>query len=281
MLRQKDGQLQAERSSDYKALIRDMKNVEDSDYQEPENLRGVLREYQKFGFQWLNTLADLGFGGILADDMGLGKTLQTIAYLLYRKQEGKAQFPHLIICPASLVYNWEREIERFAPELKTLLIVGNVQQREELIRGRQDADVWITSYDMAKRDVSLYRDYQFDTEIIDEAQNIKNHGTQAAKAVKKIHAEVRFALTGTPIENRLSELWSIFDFLMPGILGTYEKFRKGYELPIVQNQDERLAGRLKKMISPFILRTQSGLWKAWKNRATRSFKRGSFRYWQS
>lgn len=258
MLRQKDGQLQAERSSDYKALIRDMKNVEDSDYQEPENLRGVLREYQKFGFQWLNTLADLGFGGILADDMGLGKTLQTIAYLLYRKQEGKAQFPHLIICPASLVYNWEREIERFAPELKTLLIVGNVQQREELIRGRQDADVWITSYDMAKRDVSLYRDYQFDTEIIDEAQNIKNHGTQAAKAVKKIHAEVRFALTGTPIENRLSELWSIFDFLMPGILGTYEKFRKGYELPIVQNQDERLAGRLKKMISPFILRRVKG-----------------------
>ena len=111
---------------------------------------------------------------------------------------------------------------------------------------------------MAKRDVSLYRDYQFDTEIIDEAQNIKNHGTQAAKAVKKIHAEVRFALTGTPIENRLSELWSIFDFLMPGILGTYEKFRKGYELPIVQNQDERLAGRLKKMISPFILRRVKG-----------------------
>lgn len=254
MLSQKEGQLQAERSSDYKAVIRNMKNVEDSDYQTPQTLREVLREYQKFGFRWLNTLADLGFGGILADDMGLGKTLQIIAYLLYRKQERKAEFPHLIICPASLVYNWEREIERFAPELKTAVIVGNAQHREEIIKGGQKADLWITSYDMAKRDVSLYGECRFDTEVIDEAQNIKNHGTLAAKAVKKIHAEVRFALTGTPIENRLSELWSIFDFLMPGILGTYEKFRKGYELPIVQNQDERLAKRLKKMISPFILR---------------------------
>lgn len=254
MLSQKEGQLQAERSSDYKAVIRNMKNVEDSDYQTPETLRDVLREYQKFGFRWLNTLADLGFGGILADDMGLGKTLQTIAYLLYRKRQRKTECPHLIICPASLVYNWEREIERFAPELKTAVIAGNAQQREEMIKGDQKADIWITSYDMVKRDISLYKERQFDTEVIDEAQNIKNHGTLAAKAVKKIRAEVRFALTGTPIENRLSELWSIFDFLMPGILGTYEKFRKGYELPIVQNQDERLAKRLKRMISPFILR---------------------------
>lgn len=254
MLKQKDGQLQVERDADYKSIIRDMKNIEDSDFQVPSTLNQVLREYQKLGFRWLNTLAKLGFGGILADDMGLGKTLQVISYLLYRKQAHISENPSLIVCPASLVYNWEHEIRRFAPELTVSMLIGNAQQREMLIQDSSSADVWITSYDMLKRDVSLYRECHFDTEIIDEAQNIKNQGTQAAKAVKKIHADIRFALTGTPIENRLSELWSIFDYLMPGILGTYEKFRKGYELPIVQNQDMQLTERLKKMISPFILR---------------------------
>ena len=230
VLKQKDGHLQVERDADYKSIIRDMKNVEDSDFQVPATLNQVLRGYQKLGFRWLNTLAKLGFGGILADDMGLGKMLQVISYLLYRKQTHISENASLVVCPASLVYNWEHEFKRFAP------------------------DIWITSYDMLKRDVSLYRECHFDTEIIDEAQNIKNQGTQAAKAVKKIHADIRFALTGTPIENRLSELWSIFDYLMPGILGTYEKFRKEYELPIVQNQDMQLTERLKKMISPFILR---------------------------
>lgn len=254
MLKQKDGQLQVERSSDYKAIIRDMKNIEDSDYQVPQALNGILREYQKLGFRWLNTLAKLGFGGILADDMGLGKTLQVITYLLYRKHAGIAKAPYLVVCPASLVYNWEHEIKHFAPDLRVYMIVGNAQQREALIKGSNHAEVWITSYDMLKRDIALYRECHFDTEVIDEAQNIKNQGTQAAKAVKKIQADIRFALTGTPIENRLSELWSIFDFLMPGLLGTYEKFRKGYELPIVQNQDAHLTERLKKMVSPFILR---------------------------
>ena len=254
MLREKDARLQIERDTNYKAIIRDMKNVEDSDFTVPDSLSGVLRNYQKLGFRWLNTLAKLGFGGILADDMGLGKTLQVIVYLLYRKQTGLSELPHLIISPASLVYNWEHEIRRFAPELTVNMIVGNAGQREQLIKNGKNADIWITSYDMIKRDISLYKECQFDTEVIDEAQTIKNHGTQAAKSVKKIHSNIRFALTGTPIENRLSELWSIFDFLMPGILGTYEKFRKGYELPIVQNQDSQLTERLKKMISPFILR---------------------------
>lgn len=254
MLKQKDGQLQVERDADYKSIIRDMKNIEDSDFQVPSTLNQVLRGYQKLGFRWLNTLAKLGFGGILADDMGLGKTLQVISYLLYRKQALISENPSLVVCPASLVYNWEHEFKRFAPELTVSMLVGNAQQRETLIQNTNSADIWITSYDMLKRDVSLYRECHFDTEIIDEAQNIKNQGTLAAKAVKKIHADIRFALTGTPIENRLSELWSIFDYLMPGILGTYEKFRKSYELPIVQNQDMQLTERLKKMISPFILR---------------------------
>lgn len=254
MLRAKDSGLHIERDTDYKAMIREMKNVEDSDYPVPKTLSETLRGYQKLGFRWLNTLAKLGFGGILADDMGLGKTLQMIAYLLYRKQAKIAASPCLIICPASLVYNWEHELRRFAPELKVNMIAGNAQQRETQIKDGADTDVWITSYDMLKRDISLYKGCQFDTAVIDEAQNIKNHGTQAAKAVKKVPAKIRFALTGTPIENRLSELWSIFDFLMPGILGTYEKFRKGYEIPIVQNQDEQMTERLQKMISPFILR---------------------------
>lgn len=254
VLKQKDGHLQVERDADYKSIIRDMKNVEDSDFQVPATLNQVLRGYQKLGFRWLNTLAKLGFGGILADDMGLGKTLQIISYLLYRKQTHISENPSLVVCPASLVYNWEHEFKRFAPELTVSMLVGNAQQRETRIQSTNSADIWITSYDMLKRDVSLYRECHFDTEIIDEAQNIKNQGTLAAKAVKKIHADIRFALTGTPIENRLSELWSIFDYLMPGILGTYEKFRKGYELPIVQNQDTKLTERLKKMISPFILR---------------------------
>ena len=254
VLKQNDGHLQVKRDADYKSIIRDMKNVEDSDFQVPATLNQVLRGYQKLGFRWLNTLAKLGFGGILADDMGLGKTLQVISYLLYRKQTHISENASLVVCPASLVYNWEHEFKRFAPELTVSMLVGNAQQRETRIQSTNSADIWITSYDMLKRDVSLYRECHFDTEIIDEAQNIKNQGTLAAKAVKKIHADIRFALTGTPIENRLSELWSIFDYLMPGILGTYEKFRKGYELPIVQNQDTKLTERLKKMISPFILR---------------------------
>lgn len=253
VLQEKREQLQVERSSDYKAIIRNMKNVEDSDYAVPKGLEGILREYQKVGYRWLHTLADLGFGGILADDMGLGKTIQAIAYLLARRQEGDKKTA-LIVCPASLVYNWAKEFNQFAPELSVAIIAGSVEMRQKLIQEEKERDVWITSYDLLKRDISAYRDLKFGVEVLDEAQNIKNHGTQAAKSVKKIGADIRFALTGTPIENRLSELWSIFDFLMPGILGSYEQFRKTYELPIVHEEQKDVAGRLKKMVSPFILR---------------------------
>lgn len=253
ILQQSDGMVQAKRNVEYKEMIRNMKNVADSDFAVPESLEPVLRGYQKIGYRWLRTLADLGFGGILADDMGLGKTLQTITCLLALKEE-KGSLRSIIICPASLVYNWRQELDHFAPGLEVKMITGNAQQREELIAEQEYGDVWVTSYDMVKRDISLYREAEFDIEIIDEAQNIKNQGTQVAKAVKRIHAAVRYALTGTPIENRLSELWSIFDYLMPGILGSYERFRKEYELPIVHDQNTEKMERLKKLVLPFILR---------------------------
>ena len=239
------------RDSYFKNLIRDMKTVEDSDYEVPESLRPILREYQKTGYRWLRTLETLGFGGILADDMGLGKTLQVITYLLSMKEENRTS---LIVCPASLVFNWEHELERFSPELKTLVIAGNAKARREAFLHMKEYDVVITSYDLLKRDVDEYEGMHFHTEIIDEAQYIKNQNTQVAKAVKLISAKVRFALTGTPVENRLSELWSIFDYLMPGLLYQYSKFKEDFESPIVNNQDEKTILQLKRMVRPFILR---------------------------
>ncbi|MCQ4638233.1 DEAD/DEAH box helicase [Anaerovorax odorimutans] len=245
------------RSSSFKTLLRNIKAVEDSDYEVPAPMVSVMRSYQKNGYRWLMTLRDLGFGGILADDMGLGKSLQMLAFLYAAREEAKKSGAHrtnLLICPASLVYNWMEEVIKFAPDMKTLLITGTAAEREMLVEDWEQYDILITSYDLLKRDEGNYIGKTFYCQILDEAQNIKNHQTKAAKAAKKIQAQVRFALTGTPIENRLSELWSIFDYLMPGILGSYASFRKKYELPIVQNGDAGIAQRLQRMISPFILR---------------------------
>ena len=266
VLRENEGALEVRRGQDFKALLRTMKNVEDSDYDIPSGLCAELRPYQKFGYRWLMTLSDLGFGGILADDMGLGKTVQAIAYMAAMKErreweensnngENGITKTHgfLIVCPASLVYNWESEILRFAPGLSIETIVGSASARSWKIH-HSHADVFLTSYDLLKRDVEEYCDCVFSAMFIDEAQNIKNHTTQAAKAVKAIVAARRFALTGTPIENTLSELWSIFDFLMPGFLDTYKHFRDNYEQQIVAKQDKVITGRLRKMIRPFILR---------------------------
>lgn len=243
----------------FKAAVRGMKSLEDSDFDTPEGLRGVLREYQKVGFKWMKTLDSLGFGGILADDMGLGKTVQVIALLLdekEKKEEGKK--PSLIVCPASLVYNWESEMEKFASSLKVRLITGNAADRKEAVRTGRDWDVLITSYDLLRRDLELYRDLEFRYQIIDEAQYIKNAGTMNAKAVKTIRSVSRFALTGTPIENRLGELWSIFDYLMPGFLFSYQRFKKEYELPVVRDGDREALDRLHSLIGPFILRRLKG-----------------------
>ena len=160
----------------------------------------------------------------------------------------------LVVCPASLVYNWNSEINCFAPELPVKMVVGNVQERQSLLESCGAGDVLVTSYDLLKRDLELYRSLKFTVQIIDEAQYIKNYNTQAARAVKEIKAGFKLALTGTPIENRLSELWSIFDYLMPGYLYSYTHFRDSYETPIVQDQDETARKRLQKMIRPFVLR---------------------------
>ncbi len=241
------------RDRHYRRLIKDFNAVKDSDYEIPTELRQVLRGYQVYGYKWLRTLAGCGFGGILADEMGLGKTLQIIAVLLAEKQEGSIG-TSLIICPASLVYNWVEEFHRFAPELTVCPVEGNQTERSEIIERSGKWDVLISSYDHLKRDVQTYEGKVFLYEVLDEAQFIKNQSTASAKAVKVIRAKHRFALTGTPIENRLSELWSIFDFLMPGFLYRYETFRKEMEKPIAKEGSEEASLRLKRMVSPFILR---------------------------
>lgn len=174
-----------------------MKAVADSDYPVPAALSPVLRNYQKTGYRWLKTMETAGFGGILADDMGLGKTLQVIALLLNAREEGN-DLPSLVVCPASLVLNWESEIRRFAPQLTVLPILGDAEQRAASLRRTAGYDVVVTSYDLLKRDIERYAAKEFRYHILDEAQVIKNHNTQNAKAVKAIRSRQRFALTGTP-----------------------------------------------------------------------------------
>ena len=245
------------RDSHFKNLIKEFKTVDDSEFEVPASLSTVMRTYQVHGFKWLKTLEQYGFGGILADDMGLGKTLQAISLLLSAKEKGDSGTA-LIVSPASLVYNWSEEFAKFAPELKVTLIVGSQQERIELIKDYKDSDVLVTSYDLLKRDIAEYEDAEFAYQILDEAQYIKNHSTAAAKSVKIIKSRHRYALTGTPIENRLSELWSIFDYLMPGFLYSYETFRKELETPIVKYKENQASDRLKKMAAPFILRRLKG-----------------------
>ena len=247
------GNVTASRSKEFRALIRNMKTVEDNDYEVPESLKKTLRHYQKYGFRWLKTLRHNGFGGILADDMGLGKTLQVITFLLSEAEEGKKE-RSLIVCPASLVFNWKNEFERFAPKLKTVVVTGNLSEREEIIANTQPGDILITSYDLLKRDIEHYDKLHFGCQVIDEAQYIKNNATQSSRSVKTINSDFRIALTGTPVENRLSELWSIFDYLMPGFLHSYSQFRDEFELPIVQFKNKDDMRRLQKLIRPFILR---------------------------
>ena len=244
------------RNRAFQELIRNMKTFDENDFEVPASLESTLRPYQITGFTWLKTLYHNGFGGILADDMGLGKTLQTIAFLLSEYLEAKFSDNRrvLIVTPASLVFNWQNEFSLFAPGLPVKMVTGSVDDRRKIIRGSQSRDILITSYELLKRDLESYEGISFFCQIIDEAQYIKNHNTQAARAVKMIESECRFALTGTPIENRLSELWSIFDYLMPGLLYGYQRFRTEIEIPVVQNQDEASMNRLQKMVRPFILR---------------------------
>lgn len=247
--------LSVKKSRDFKKMVRDMKTIEDNDFELPESLELILRSYQKTGFLWIKTLCCNGFGGILADDMGLGKTLQTIAFLLSEFQEAQGEERKaLIVTPASLVYNWKNEFEQFAPEITVYPVVGNVKERAEMLSNGPSQVVYITSYQLLNRDEAFYKDIEFDYQVIDEAQFIKNQGNLTTRSVKAVNARFRMALTGTPVENRLSELWSIFDYVMPGFLYKYQQFRKEMETPIVKHQNPEILERLQKMIQPFVLR---------------------------
>ncbi len=215
-----------------------------------ESLDKTLRGYQKEGVNWLKQLSALGLGGILADDMGLGKTLQVLAFLYCEKPEK----PVLIVTPSSLTYNWKNEMQKFIPDASVMIVDGPGEERAELINKLSQFDFLITSYPLLRRDIAKYEDIEFSYCIIDEAQNIKNPRTMNAISVKKIKADHRVALTGTPIENSLSELWSVFDFLMPGYLYRYSDFREWFEAPITKDGDENALSELKAKISPFILR---------------------------
>ncbi|WP_422389179.1 SNF2-related protein [Clostridium baratii] len=208
----------------------------------PRKLNAELRNYQIAGFKWLNEITALGFGGILADDMGLGKTIQVIAFLLSQKKTKS-----IVITPTSLIYNWKDEFSRFAPTLKVLLVHGDKKSREKSLESYKKYDVILTTYGTLKNDEEHYNKLNFDYCIIDEAQNIKNHSAQATVCVKNIKSRCNIALTGTPIENNLMELWSIFDFVMPGYLFTKERFRERFIYS--DNISE-----LKELITPFILR---------------------------
>lgn len=222
----------------------------------PSSLENIMRDYQKYGFRWLKTMCTYKFGGILADDMGLGKTVQAISLMLDEKERSSVHVTNLIVCPSSLVLNWENEIARFAPQLKSIAVIGTAAARERIF-GKilsEEYDAVITSYTLLARDIDKYEKLRFRLHFIDEAQYIKNHNTQASRAVKAIQSETRFALTGTPVENSLAELWSIFDFIMPGYLFGYTYFKRTFEEPIVTKKNEKAAKALQNSVAPFILR---------------------------
>ena len=259
---EKNSFIHVTKDDNYKRLIQDIdvKQLE-SNFEVPVNLHANLRQYQKVGVQWLEMLDYYGLGGILADDMGLGKTVQLLcvicSYLEKHKNNSK---PILVVCPSSLCLNWQNEIEKFTSNVSSIVIHGTLEEREKSIKNIPEYNVAITSYELLKRDLEEYQKYNYEFKYIiaDEAQYIKNNNTQNAKAIKSITAETRFALTGTPIENSLSELWSIFDFIMPGYLFGYRKFKELYETPIVRDNDENAIQKLKKLIEPFILRRIKG-----------------------
>ena len=299
-----DEEADLERDRSFDRYLERFHAVNEDAYAVPRTLEDVLRPYQADGFRWLSARCDAGFGGILADEMGLGKSLQVIALLLAQRETmgmqeaaaeptgaaaaepadaGAGAGPALIVCPASLVYNWIAECARFAPELRVRALAGSKQERTRLLalapnadaadsaggdgaaasatrEGRSENptapcpyDVLVTSYDTLRVDVDAIAARSFGCCILDEAQYIKNPATRITRAAKRIRARHRFALTGTPMENRLSDLWSIFDFLMPGILGPYARFRERFELAIAGG-DEDAAARLRRLVGPFMLR---------------------------
>ncbi len=217
----------------------------------PPSLVGVMRNYQKAGYDWLNFLQRFGFGGCLADDMGLGKTVQTLALLLKDKQQGN-RTPSLIVCPTSVVFNWEKEVQKFTPELRVLQHTGSARARTtDVFDGY---DIVLTSYGVLRRDIAMLKDFEFHYVILDESQKIKNPLSQTAKAARLLKARYRLVLTGTPVENNTVELWSQFAFLNPALLGPISYFRSAFTVPIEKHGDEEARNFLRRLVFPFILR---------------------------
>jgi len=217
----------------------------------PKNIKGVLRDYQKAGFDWLYFLKEYSFGGCLADDMGLGKTLQTLTLLLKEKKSGN-KIPSLIVCPTSVVFNWENEVFKFTPQLKVLLHTGNYRDRKT--DSFKNYDIILTSYGIMRRDIAFLKDFEFFYIVLDESQKVKNPQSQTSKAARILKSKHRLVLTGTPVENNTIELWSQFSFLNPGLLGSLNYFKKAFANPIEKHQDSDASELLKKIVFPFILR---------------------------
>ncbi|NMD70142.1 DEAD/DEAH box helicase [Bacillus sp. DNRA2] len=222
----------------------------------PSGFVGELRPYQELGMSWLWFLRRVGFGACLADDMGLGKTVQLLSYLLLVKSEGLvASGPALIVCPTSVLGNWQKEIERFAPEMRVYLHYGSSRLKGDEFRAQvAGCDLVLTSYGLTHLDFAEFESVSWSTIAIDEAQNIKNAGTKQSRAVRKLRGGHHIALTGTPMENRLSELWSIFDFINHGYLGSLPRFQKQFVAPIEKDGDKDAVERLQGLIRPFLLR---------------------------
>ncbi|WP_431804222.1 SNF2 helicase associated domain-containing protein [Halobacillus andaensis] len=229
-----------EKNERFTKLVQRLKSPQSFNIEPPAALDADLRDYQLTGFRWLKTLSTYGLGGVLADDMGLGKTIQSIAFLLFEKEYEELTAPTIIVTPASLVYNWKKELEKFAPSLSVQVISGDPAGRQEKLQ--ENVDVFITSYPLLRQDIQLYEGKTFHAMFLDEAQAIKNESTKTSQAVRALKATHRFALSGTPIENSLNELWSLFRTIMPGFYTSKKKF--------LQMKPEKIA----RMTRPFILR---------------------------
>ncbi|WP_435235960.1 SNF2-related protein [Psychromonas sp. PT13] len=236
-----------------KALAEKLTNFQGiQDVELPTELNATLRDYQLSGLNWLAFLNEYGFSGVLADDMGLGKTIQTLAYLLYKKQLGQINEPALVICPTSLVGNWLQEAQKFTPTLNVLVLHGT--ERHQYFSSLNDYDLLITTYPLVSRDFEHLNEFKFSDLILDEAQTIKNPLAKMTKSIKQLNAGQRLCLTGTPMENHLGELWSLFDFLMPGFLGTYTSFNRFYRKGIEGEGNEQVQDWLIQKTRPFLLR---------------------------
>ncbi|MFD1336468.1 SNF2 helicase associated domain-containing protein [Oceanobacillus iheyensis] len=225
----------------FRDLLSHLHSPEEQVYEIPQNVQANLRSYQKVGYQWFKSLSQYHLGGILADDMGLGKTLQSITYLV-SESNGETIGPHLIVVPSSVVYNWKNELEKFAPHLQVAVLTGNPIERHQVMSESTNKDIWITSYATLRQDIEFYQEITFQTLLLDEAQYIKNYQTKTSRAIRQIKATRRFALSGTPIENSIEELWSIFQVVLPGLMPDQRSFK--------QLEPKKIAA----ITRPFILR---------------------------